>query len=163
MLHDVFSAALNFMERERRRYYRQPVKMPVRLVLDEKELLATSTDISEGGIALILHQAIPKMQGLVCSSRCHRPERSSMDSEVAWADVKGHVGLRFHNVPEKFAAATRTMARRPNARRRFVQRETGTAQVRRRASRLLLFLFRVFNFLSGYSTCNLLPVLHVAI
>jgi CheY-like chemotaxis protein len=97
-----FQAALNFMERERRRYYRQPVKMPVRLVLDEKELLATSTNISEGGIALIPHQAIPKharprlqftlpQTGMVFE----------VDSEVAWADVKGHVGLRFHNVPEK--------------------------------------------------------------
>src|SRR5579863_3153468 len=55
-----FNAALNFMVRERRRYYRQPVKMPVRVVIDEKELKATSTNISEGGIALMMHKAIPK-------------------------------------------------------------------------------------------------------
>ena len=97
-----FQAALNFMERERRRYYRQPVKMPVRVVLDEKELQATSTNISEGGIALMSHQAIPKngrprlqftlpQTGMVFE----------VDSEVAWADVKGHFGLRFHNVPQR--------------------------------------------------------------
>src|SRR5580700_8156363 len=55
-----FHAALNFMVRERRRYYRQPVKMPVRVVLSDKELKAISTNVSEGGIALILHQALPK-------------------------------------------------------------------------------------------------------
>ena len=33
-----FHAALNFMVRERRRYYRQPVKMQVRVVLSDKEI-----------------------------------------------------------------------------------------------------------------------------
>ena len=55
-----FHAALSFMERERRRYFRQPVKMPVRVVLDEKELRATSTNISEGGIALHVAPGAPQ-------------------------------------------------------------------------------------------------------
>src|SRR6202167_5030558 len=55
-----FHAALNFMVRERRRYFRQPVKMAVRVVLGEKELQAMSTDISEGGMALMLRQSLPK-------------------------------------------------------------------------------------------------------
>jgi CheY-like chemotaxis protein len=94
-----FNAALNFMVRERRRYYRQPVKMLVKVVADEKEIKATSTDISEGGMALLLHEALPKN----ASPRLQftLPETSiSMDieSEVAWADLKGRVGLRFRNV-----------------------------------------------------------------
>jgi CheY-like chemotaxis protein len=96
-----FCAALSFMERERRRYYRQPVEMPVRVVLDEKEFRATSTNISEGGIALLLHQALPK------SGKPHLqftlPKTSNVmevESEVAWADMQGQVGLRFRNVPE---------------------------------------------------------------
>lgn len=97
-----FQAALNFMERERRRYYRQPVKMPVRMVLDEKEVKAISTNISEGGIALISDQAIPKN----ARPRLHftLPQTGMLfevDSEVAWVDVKGHVGLRFHNVAQR--------------------------------------------------------------
>jgi CheY-like chemotaxis protein len=97
-----FQAALNFMERERRRYYRQPVKMPVRMVLDEKELRATSTNISEGGIALMSDKAIPKNW----RPRLHftLPQTGmvfEVDSEVAWVDIKGHVGLRFHNVPQR--------------------------------------------------------------
>jgi CheY-like chemotaxis protein len=96
-----FCAALSFMERERRRYYRQPVEMPVRVVLDEKEFRATSTNISEGGIALRLHQALPK------SGKPHLqftlPKTSNameVESELAWADMRGNVGLRFRNVPE---------------------------------------------------------------
>src|ERR1700758_3730536 len=54
-----FHAALNFMLKERRGYFRQPVKMQVKLSLDDKSTMATSTNISEGGIALILHEALP--------------------------------------------------------------------------------------------------------
>src|SRR5262250_2475139 len=47
-------AALNFMLKERRRYFRQPIKMQVQIVLEGKSLTASSTNISEGGIAVIL-------------------------------------------------------------------------------------------------------------
>ena len=96
-----FNAALNFMVRERRRYYRQPVKMPVRVMIDEKELKATSTNISEGGIALMMHKAIPKTGKPRLLFQL--PESSvafDVESEVAWVDIKGHVGLRFLNVPQ---------------------------------------------------------------
>ena len=94
-----FNAALSFMVRERRRYYRQPVKMLVKVVDGEKEIKATSTDISEGGIALLLHQALPKdakprLQFTLPESTLFM----DIESEVAWADIKGRVGLRFRNV-----------------------------------------------------------------
>src|SRR6204780_210548 len=44
-----FHAALNFMVKERRRYFRHPVKMLVKVVVEGKTLNATSTNISEGG------------------------------------------------------------------------------------------------------------------
>ncbi len=95
-----FHAALSFMERERRRYYRQPVKMLVRVVLGDKEIKGTSTNISEGGMALILHQALPKsatprLQFILPETKLSL----DVETEVAWADIKGHVGLRFQNVP----------------------------------------------------------------
>jgi DNA-binding response OmpR family regulator len=96
-----FHAALNFMVRERRRYYRQPVKMLVRVVLGEQEMKATSTNISEGGMALMMHQALPK--SATPRVQFTLPEtRVALDveTEVAWADIKGHVGLRFLNVPQ---------------------------------------------------------------
>jgi CheY-like chemotaxis protein len=94
-----FHAALNFMERERRRYYRHPVKMLVRVVVGDKVLKATSTNISEGGIAVMLHQALPK--GASPRLQFTLPETTAaMDLEavISWADIKGHVGLRFLNV-----------------------------------------------------------------
>src|SRR6201984_2304070 len=44
-----FHAALNFMLKERRRYFRHPEKIEVKVVLEGKSLTATSTNISEGG------------------------------------------------------------------------------------------------------------------
>ncbi|MDQ1387309.1 MAG: hypothetical protein QOF56_763 [Acidobacteriaceae bacterium] len=96
-----FNAALSFMVRERRRYYRQPVKMLVKVFADEKELKGTSTDISEGGMALQLHQALPKNANPRLQFTL--PETSvslEIETEVAWADLKGRVGLRFRKVPE---------------------------------------------------------------
>jgi DNA-binding response OmpR family regulator len=95
-----FHAALGFMLRERRRYFRHPIKMLVNVVLDSKELKATSTNLSEGGIALLLHQALPK--NATPKVRFTLPGTSlalEVETEVAWADLKGLVGLRFLNVP----------------------------------------------------------------
>jgi DNA-binding response OmpR family regulator len=96
-----FHAALNFMVRERRRYYRAPVKMTVKVLLDEKELNATSTNISEGGIALVMQKAMPKTGKPRLQFKL--PETNTaldLDAEVAWADIKGRVGLRFLNVAQ---------------------------------------------------------------
>jgi len=96
-----FHAALSFMERERRRYFRHPVKMAVKVVVEEKELKATSTNISERGIALMLHHAIPKnsnprLQFVLPETKV----ALEIEAEVAWADLKGHAGLRFLKVPQ---------------------------------------------------------------
>lgn len=94
-----FNAALNFMVRERRRYYRQPVKMLVKVIAGEKEIKAASTDISEGGMALLLHQALPK--DATPRVQFTLPESTlamDIEAEIAWADLKGRVGLRFRDV-----------------------------------------------------------------
>lgn len=96
-----FHAALNFMLKERRRYFRQPVKIDVKVVLDGKTLTATSTNISEGGIALRLREALPK--GATPTLKFSLPESSikiDVAAEVAWADFKGLAGLRFHELPK---------------------------------------------------------------
>ena len=100
-----FHAALNFMIKERRRYFRQPVKMQVKVVYEGKTLTATSTNISEGGIALMLREAPPKgaaphLKFSIPNSNIHM----EIEAEVAWVDVKGLAGFRFHNVPESSQA-----------------------------------------------------------
>jgi DNA-binding response OmpR family regulator len=96
-----FNAALGFMLRERRRYFRQPVTMSVlvNVTLGEKELKATSTNISEGGIALLVNHALPK--NATPRLKFTLPGTATaleLESEVAWVDLKGRVGLRFLNI-----------------------------------------------------------------
>jgi len=96
-----FHAAFNFMVRERRRYFRHPVKMLVKILMGDKAMNATSTNLSESGIAVILHEALPK--GAVPRLQFTLPEtdhKFDAEAEVVWADVKGRAGLRFHNLPQ---------------------------------------------------------------
>ena len=96
-----FHAALNFMLKERRRYFRQPINMPVDVIVEGNVLKATSTNISEGGMALMLRRALPK--GATPSVKFCLPHTDvpiEAEAQVAWADVKGLVGLRFHQVPK---------------------------------------------------------------
>jgi CheY-like chemotaxis protein len=94
-----FHAALGFMIKERRRYFRHPVKIRVRIVLEGKTLEATSTNLSEGGMALMLHEALPK--GAAPRLQFTLPDTNiqlNVESEIAWADVKGHTGFRFKSL-----------------------------------------------------------------
>lgn len=96
-----FHAALNFMLKERRRYFRQPVQMQVKVMVEGKSMTATSTNISEGGIALMLPEALPKgaapqLQFSLPGSNVHL----QVEAEVAWSNVKSLVGFRFHGVPK---------------------------------------------------------------
>src|SRR6266496_133035 len=95
-----FNAALNFMVKERRRYFRQPVKMLVQVILEEKILNATSTNISEGGIALMLREPLPK--GTAPRLKFSLPGTNiqfDIEAQASWVDVKGLAGFRFQNVP----------------------------------------------------------------
>ena len=57
-----FNAALNFMVRERRRYSRHPVEIPLRICLpNNEELAATSTNVSEGGMAIRSSASCPRI------------------------------------------------------------------------------------------------------
>jgi CheY-like chemotaxis protein len=97
-----FHAALNFMIKERRRYFRQPVKMQVQVVLEGKTIHATSTNLSEGGIAVMMKEALPK--GAMPHLKFSLPEANlhmEVEGEVAWADVKGRAGFRFLHVPKE--------------------------------------------------------------
>lgn len=94
-----FHAALNFMVKERRRYFRHPVRMQVEIVLDNRNIKATSTNISESGIALMLREALPK--GATPRLRFTLPGGKlifDLEAEVVWADMKGRAGFRFHEV-----------------------------------------------------------------
>lgn len=94
-----FNAALNFLMQERRRYFRYPVKMLVKIVIGNEEWTATSTNISEGGMALQLHKALPK--GALPRLQFTLPGTKveiSVDAALAWVNIKGSAGLRFREM-----------------------------------------------------------------
>jgi CheY-like chemotaxis protein len=92
-----FGAALSFMTRERRRYFRHPVEMPVTVIFDEgRELKCTATNISDGGMAILFQGKIPK--GGVSRAAFKLPGTATPiepKAQLAWADGAGRAGLRF--------------------------------------------------------------------
>jgi CheY-like chemotaxis protein len=91
------SAAVSMMARERRRYYRHPIDMNVSLLFGEDQRLeAKATNISDGGMAVQLKQP-PPGKGLSGVKFTPNGMASPLElkAEVAWADEKGRVGIRF--------------------------------------------------------------------
>jgi CheY-like chemotaxis protein len=98
-------AAYPLMVRERRRYYRCPVQVPVRLSSSSRpEFVATSVDVSEGGMALV--SSVPLQVGETVNLKLTLPSAegaTQISSEVCWTDNAGRVGLQFVKVPPKVA------------------------------------------------------------
>lgn len=98
-----FSAALGFMERERRRYFRHPIEIPAAVVFGQgQELKAATTNISEGGMAIRFRGKLPR--GGISKVVFTLPgTHSSMEPKacLAWADGAGRAGLRFVDMPPK--------------------------------------------------------------
>jgi len=97
-----FNAALSFMVRERRRYFRCQVDIPVVLQFGpNQELKAKATNLSEGGMAVRFEGALPK--GTISKVQFPLPNtKIAMEpkGEVAWADGLGRAGIKFLEVPD---------------------------------------------------------------
>ncbi len=99
-----FHTALSFMVREKRRYFRCPVEIPVNLFFNQgEELKGTVTNLSEGGMAIrfegeLARDAISKAQFLLLGARA----RLEPKGEIAWADGRGRAGIKFVEVPDSW-------------------------------------------------------------
>jgi DNA-binding response OmpR family regulator len=97
-----FNAALNFMVRERRRYFRHPLEVPLHVKAPgNRELTATTTNLSEGGMSVHCVAQFPKDTRLTV--RFSLPQSSvtlELKCVVAWSDGSGRVGLRFVEVAQ---------------------------------------------------------------
>jgi len=97
-----FNAALNFMVRERRRYFRFPVEMPVYLkTAQNPDISTTSTNLSEGGIAV--RTTVQFAKDSAAQLRFTLPASNislELKGQVAWTDGTGHAGIRFVEVPQ---------------------------------------------------------------
>ena len=101
-----FSAAVNFMMRERRRYFRHPVEMPATLSFGEgQKLKVTMTNLSEGGMAIFFRGPLPK--GCVSTASFKLPGAATAlepKVHIAWMDESGRAGLRFVDVSKEARA-----------------------------------------------------------
>lgn len=97
-----FNAALSFMVRERRRYFRYPVAMPVRISIGQSpEANATTTNLSEGGMAIRFTGRLPKdAQARLQFTLPGSNTSLELQAKIAWADEAGHVGVKFVEVPQ---------------------------------------------------------------
>ncbi len=97
-----FNAALNSMVRERRRYFRHPVEMAVRIILpNTPEFSATSTNMSEGGMAIRMVGMLPNdAQAKLQFSLPGSNTSLELKGQIAWADGTGRAGIRFVEVPQ---------------------------------------------------------------
>ena len=97
-----FDAALTFMDRERRRYFRHAIEMPVVVTFTRgPELRTTTCNLSEGGMAIRYPGEMPKE--MISKIRITLPGTNvslELKAEVAWADKSGRAGLRFTEVPQ---------------------------------------------------------------
>ena len=106
-----FSATVNFMIREQRRYFRHPVEIPATLEFGEgQKLKATITNISEGGMAIFFGGKFPL--GSVSANfklpgGRHPPGTESSDCLDGrfWASRSS-----LHRYAQGFSGATRSLA-----------------------------------------------------
>jgi hypothetical protein len=88
-------AARDIMTRERRRYFRHPVSVPVFLTTDKKEQRGMLTDVSEGGMAARLVSPIRCPSVVEFSFELSPGEEISGKGLVAWANNQGMIGVKF--------------------------------------------------------------------
>jgi CheY-like chemotaxis protein len=91
------SAGLGLMVRERRRYFRCPAELEVVMSLDGiREVRATTTNVSEGGMAIRDGGELAKGgTGRVSLTLPEQRGTIEAKAEFVWVDGKGRAGVRF--------------------------------------------------------------------
>jgi DNA-binding response OmpR family regulator len=101
ILMHTLKAAYPLMVRERRRSYRCPMQIPVRVSTNtHSDFAANSINISEGGMALA--SSVILRVGERITIKFTLPETENLariNGEVCWTDDTGRVGLEFVQVP----------------------------------------------------------------
>jgi len=91
-----FHAAYGLMHRERRRYFRLPVQIPVTLTFGRsQEIKVTASNLSEGGMAVQGATGLPSEVVRVQFALPGTDITLSPKAELAWSDASGRGGIRF--------------------------------------------------------------------
>ena len=101
LLRRTLRASYPLMVREKRRYYRCPLQISVPISsAARQEFVATSVNISEGGMALASPVRLQVGEKINLKLKLPGTENAEkISSEVCWADDTGRVGLEFVQVP----------------------------------------------------------------
>ena len=102
-------AAIAMMKRERRRSFRVPVQLEVKLrVEDGAEMEGILLDLSEDGLDVLAAQ--PLCPAARISAQFTLPEQSTeieVRGEVAWANPNGESGVRYIDLPDSLRETLR--------------------------------------------------------
>ncbi len=102
-------AAIAMMKRERRRSFRVPVQLEVKLKVENgTEMEGILLDLSEDGLDVLAAQ--PLCPGARISARFTLPEQSSeieVRGEVAWANPNGESGVRYTDLADNLRQTLR--------------------------------------------------------
>jgi CheY-like chemotaxis protein len=100
-------AAYPLMVRERRRYFRCPIQIPISITVGSApEFAGTSVNISEGGIAITSPSKI--QVGDKLKLRVHlpgQPESLLLTGEACWSDAAGRSGIQFSGLSSTVSQA----------------------------------------------------------
>ena len=103
-------AATALIKRERRRSFRVPVQLAVRLQVENgAEMEGILLDLSEDGLDVLAAQ--PLCPSAVISARFRLPDHSNdidLRGEVAWANPNGESGVRYTDLPENLRQTLRS-------------------------------------------------------
>ena len=102
-VHSNLKVAYGMIMRERRRYFRCPIVIPLVLRAHEGgELHCKTLNISEGGMAVTSPVALkPDSRVLVAFSLPDDPTKFASDANICWSDGSGRMGLQLLTLPSR--------------------------------------------------------------
>jgi c-di-GMP-binding flagellar brake protein YcgR len=108
--HATLKAAIALLKRERRRSFRVPVQLPVRIqVQNGAEMEGIVLDLSEDGLDLLAAKPLYPSAVIVAHLQLPQQEKElEVRGEVAWANPNGESGIRFLDLPESQRLKLRT-------------------------------------------------------
>jgi ActR/RegA family two-component response regulator len=101
-IHKTLKPAFGLILRERRRYFRYPISLPVIVQRQSRqEIRCNSVDISVGGMALSTH--VPLVPGENVRVQFTLPDHEApilAESTICWSKT-GHLGVRFESISDE--------------------------------------------------------------
>lgn len=90
------TAAETVMMRERRRFFRYPLSVPVTIAVNSQEQRGVMTNLGEGGMAVRVPQPVESPAAVDFEFELYPGGRISGKGLIAWAHKEGMIGVKFH-------------------------------------------------------------------